>query len=131
MATSEAIAPPVALLAYAVDDSPRVAFSPFAVFSPEWKAINYALAGGVFFFQAEDGIRDLYVTGFRRVLFRSFEQTRGSAVDWDRLGASAGWAPVAAGSSVVSAPSVVHHDWTAARAGWGGTGGVAPVPLPP
>src|SRR6266496_1004062 len=24
-----------------------------------------------FFFQAEDGIRDLYVTGFRRVLFRS------------------------------------------------------------
>src|SRR5574340_8523 len=25
-----------------------------------------------FFFQAEDGIRDLLVTGFRRVLFRSF-----------------------------------------------------------
>src|SRR6266496_4403782 len=26
---------------------------------------------GVFFLQAEDGIRDLYVTEFRRVLFRS------------------------------------------------------------
>jgi hypothetical protein len=39
--------PPVALLAYAVDDSTRAAFWPFAVFSPEWQAIRYALAAGV------------------------------------------------------------------------------------
>src|SRR6266496_6464901 len=29
------------------------------------------VSGSAFFFQAEDGIRDLYVTEFRRVLFRS------------------------------------------------------------
>src|SRR3712207_8054425 len=31
-----------------------------------------------FFFQAEDGIRDIGVTGFRRVLFRSFVQGSGA-----------------------------------------------------
>ncbi|MFC9325409.1 DUF5682 family protein [Kitasatospora sp. NPDC057015] len=36
-------APPVALLAHAVDDPARAAFWPFAVFSPEWVAIRYAL----------------------------------------------------------------------------------------
>src|SRR5438874_3307201 len=30
----------------------------------------------LFFFQAEDGIRDLYVTEFRRVLFRSVSPLR-------------------------------------------------------
>src|SRR5438874_9659499 len=30
-----------------------------------------------FFFQAEDGIRDLYVTEFRRVLFRSPQESAG------------------------------------------------------
>jgi hypothetical protein len=39
--------PPVALLAYAVDDTTRAAFWPFAVFSPEWQAIRYALDAGV------------------------------------------------------------------------------------
>jgi uncharacterized protein DUF5682 len=39
--------PPVALLAYATDDATRAAFWPFAVFSPEWQAIRYALAAGV------------------------------------------------------------------------------------
>src|SRR5256886_4043924 len=34
-------------------------------------AILLAYLLGLFFFQAEDGIRDLTVTGFRRVLFRS------------------------------------------------------------
>jgi len=29
-----------------------------------------------FFFQAEDGIRDIGVTGFRRVLFRSLQRHR-------------------------------------------------------
>lgn len=35
--------PPVALLAYAVDDVSRAAFWPFAAFSPEWRAIRYAV----------------------------------------------------------------------------------------
>jgi Family of unknown function (DUF5682) len=41
------MAPPVALLAYA-NDAPQVAsFWPFAVFSPEWQAVSWAVANGV------------------------------------------------------------------------------------
>ena len=47
LAGEEGMEPPVALLAYAVDDSTRAAFWPFAVFSPEWQAIRHALAAGV------------------------------------------------------------------------------------
>ena len=47
LAASEEMEPPVALLAYALDDSTRAAFWPFAVFSPEWQAIRYGLAAGV------------------------------------------------------------------------------------
>ncbi|MFG1911122.1 DUF5682 family protein [Kribbella sp. NPDC048928] len=47
LAASEEMEPPVALLAYAVDDSTRAAFWPFAVFSPEWQAIRYGLAAEV------------------------------------------------------------------------------------
>ena len=47
LAGSEEMVPPVALLAYAVDDSTRAAFWPFAVFSPEWQAVEYALAADV------------------------------------------------------------------------------------
>ncbi|MEV6266549.1 DUF5682 family protein [Kribbella sp. NPDC051936] len=47
LAASEEMEPPVALLAYAVDDSTRAAFWPFAVFSPEWQAIKHGLAAGV------------------------------------------------------------------------------------
>ena len=47
LAASEEMEPPVALLAYAVDDPTRAAFWPFAVFSPEWQAIQYGLAAGV------------------------------------------------------------------------------------
>ena len=39
--------PPVALLGYASDDPRRAAFWPFAVFSPEWQAIRWAVAHGV------------------------------------------------------------------------------------
>ncbi|MBN6041334.1 DUF5682 family protein [Amycolatopsis sp. 195334CR] len=35
--------PPVALLAYASDDVSRAAFWPFALFSPEWQALRYAV----------------------------------------------------------------------------------------
>ncbi|PTL76936.1 DUF5682 family protein [Vitiosangium sp. GDMCC 1.1324] len=35
--------PPVALLVYAVDRPARAVFYPFAVFSPEWQALQYAL----------------------------------------------------------------------------------------
>jgi hypothetical protein len=46
--------PPVALLAYAADDPAVSAFWPFAVFSPEWQALTWALRGGV-----EVGLCDL------------------------------------------------------------------------
>ncbi|GIF17747.1 hypothetical protein BJ973_009288 [Actinoplanes tereljensis] len=39
--------PPVALLGYATDDPRRAAFWPFAVFSPEWQAIRWAVSHGV------------------------------------------------------------------------------------
>src|SRR3712207_1046678 len=39
--------PPVALLGYATDDPRRAAFWPFAVFSPEWQAIRWAVGRGV------------------------------------------------------------------------------------
>ena len=39
--------PPVALLGYATDDPRRSAFWPFAVFSPEWQALRWAVAAGV------------------------------------------------------------------------------------
>ena len=39
--------PPVALLGYAADDPRRAAFWPFAVFSPEWQAIRWAVRRGV------------------------------------------------------------------------------------
>jgi len=39
--------PPVALLGYAPDDPRRAAFWPFAVFSPEWQALKWAVAAGV------------------------------------------------------------------------------------
>lgn len=40
---ADGMEPPVALLAYATDDATKSAFWPFAVFSPEWQAITYAL----------------------------------------------------------------------------------------
>jgi hypothetical protein len=47
LAADDAMAPPVALLAYATDDTTKAAFWPFAVFSPEWQAIRYALKAGI------------------------------------------------------------------------------------
>jgi hypothetical protein len=47
LAADPDLQPPVALLAYAVDDVSRAAFWPFAVFSPEWQAIRHAVAAGV------------------------------------------------------------------------------------
>jgi hypothetical protein len=43
----EGLEPPVALLGYAADDPRRAAFWPFAVFSPEWQAIRWAVGHGV------------------------------------------------------------------------------------
>ncbi|MEV0714247.1 DUF5682 family protein [Asanoa sp. NPDC050611] len=43
----ERLQPPVALLGYAADNPRRAAFWPFAVFSPEWQAIRWAVANGV------------------------------------------------------------------------------------
>ncbi|HEX6681996.1 MAG TPA: DUF5682 family protein, partial [Candidatus Limnocylindrales bacterium] len=43
LAASEAMKPPVALLAY----GDRASFWPFAVFSPEWQAIRYAVGNDV------------------------------------------------------------------------------------
>ncbi|OZV83990.1 hypothetical protein CA850_05015 [Micromonospora echinospora] len=45
--TDERLEPPVALLGYATDDPRRAGFWPFAVFSPEWQAIRWAVAHDV------------------------------------------------------------------------------------
>jgi hypothetical protein len=45
--TAAGLQPPVALLGYAADDPRRAAFWPFAVFSPEWQAIRWAVERGV------------------------------------------------------------------------------------
>lgn len=47
LAADEAMRPPVALLAHALDDPGRAAFWPLAEFSPEWVAIRWALAHDV------------------------------------------------------------------------------------
>ena len=43
LAAREDMEPPVALLTYVPDEPARAAFYPFARFSPEWRAIRYAL----------------------------------------------------------------------------------------
>ncbi|WP_184943012.1 DUF5682 family protein [Kitasatospora kifunensis] len=47
LAAEKEMVPPVALLAHAVEDPARAAFWPFAAFSPEWVAIQHALAAEV------------------------------------------------------------------------------------
>jgi Family of unknown function (DUF5682) len=47
LAADPQMRPPVALLGYVPGDPRRAAFWPFAVFSPEWQAIRYALDAGV------------------------------------------------------------------------------------
>ncbi|MFD5781928.1 DUF5682 family protein [Streptomyces sp. NPDC126933] len=47
LAADEAMRPPVALLAHAVDDPGRAAFWPLAEFSPEWVALRWGLAHDV------------------------------------------------------------------------------------
>ncbi len=43
LAADEEMRPPVALLGYVPGEPQQAAFWPFAVFSPEWQAIGYAL----------------------------------------------------------------------------------------
>lgn len=43
----EGMEPPVALLLYARDDPGRAAFYPYAAFSPEWQAVQYAVRKGI------------------------------------------------------------------------------------
>jgi len=47
LAREEEMRPPVALLGYVPGEPKMAAFWPFAVFSPEWQAIRYALGAGV------------------------------------------------------------------------------------
>ncbi|MBC9717243.1 hypothetical protein H9Y04_32425 [Streptomyces sp. TRM66268-LWL] len=47
LAADAEMRPPVALLAHVVDEPGRSAFWPFAEFSPEWVAVNWALEQGV------------------------------------------------------------------------------------
>ena len=47
LAADEQMRPPVALLGYVPGEPKQAAFWPFAVFSPEWQAIRYALGAGV------------------------------------------------------------------------------------
>jgi hypothetical protein len=44
---ADGMTPPIALLAYAPDRPQTAAFWPYAVFSPEWQAMTYALQRGV------------------------------------------------------------------------------------
>lgn len=44
---AEGMAPPVALLAYVPDAPAKAAFWPYAVFSPEWQALRYAVRNSV------------------------------------------------------------------------------------
>ncbi|WP_459547754.1 DUF5682 family protein [Nocardia sp. X0981] len=44
---AETMTPPVALLGYIADEPARAAFWPYAVFSPEWQALRYAVGNGV------------------------------------------------------------------------------------
>ncbi len=44
---AEGMSPPVALLGYAADDPSSAAFWPFAVFSPEWQAMTWAVRNHV------------------------------------------------------------------------------------
>ena len=47
LAADPQMRPPVALLGYVPGEARQAAFWPYAVFSPEWQAIRYALAAGV------------------------------------------------------------------------------------
>lgn len=47
LAAHPGIRPPVALLIYRPDNPQRAAFYPFAVFSPEWQALQYGLQRGI------------------------------------------------------------------------------------
>src|SRR5205085_1712572 len=47
LAADPEMRPPVALLGYVPGEPRQAAFWPFAVFSPEWQAITYALEAGV------------------------------------------------------------------------------------
>ena len=47
LATDPEMEPPVALLGYVPGEAGKAAFWPFAVFSPEWQAIQHALAAGI------------------------------------------------------------------------------------
>ncbi|MEG0186512.1 MAG: DUF5682 family protein, partial [Stenotrophomonas sp.] len=42
-----AMVPPVALLSYSADDPQLAVFHPYAVFSPEWQAMQWARQAGV------------------------------------------------------------------------------------
>src|SRR6185312_14980956 len=45
--THPAMKPPVALLIYAPDTPAHAVYYPFTTFSPEWQAMNYALARNI------------------------------------------------------------------------------------
>jgi hypothetical protein len=47
LAADAEMQPPVALLGYVPGEAGKAAFWPFAVFSPEWQAIRYALDAGI------------------------------------------------------------------------------------
>ncbi len=44
---ADTMEPPVALLGYVADEPARAAFWPYAVFSPEWQALRYAVGNGI------------------------------------------------------------------------------------
>src|SRR5215207_8788221 len=47
LAGDAAMRPPVALLLYVPDEPRRAVYYPFAIFSPEWQALHFALTNGI------------------------------------------------------------------------------------
>jgi hypothetical protein len=47
LVAGEGMEPPVAILIYRPDQPSQAVYYPFATFSPEWQALNYALTGGI------------------------------------------------------------------------------------
>src|SRR6266851_2843904 len=45
-AASSAMVPPVAMLVHGQDDPANASFYPFGIYSPEWQAMRWAMAGG-------------------------------------------------------------------------------------
>jgi len=82
LASSGDMRPPVALLAYATTEPAKAAFWPFAVFSPEWQALQWA---------ARHDIPAQFCDLSAAHALASADRTRGGGDPLERLAAAAGY----------------------------------------